>query len=904
MNTLKQQLITLLFFTAGLFSFAQVGIGTTTPKAALDVVSTTQGFIMPRVSTADRNNMTVGADQNGMQVYDTDTKTVWLYNHSTASWIQQAVGASGAGGTRYVGTSILGITSGAGGAGNSEGGAPNLNNNFFGTDTGFSNTIGNNNNFFGKETGKLNTSGSDNNFFGTGVGFSNTSGSDNNFFGTNVGVSNTTGSDNNFFGTNAGGSNTTGSDNNFFGRVAGYYNTSGHDNIFIGDSAGQYLILSSVGAWNQASRNSIFLGGSIRSASNVSTNEIVIGSSADGLGSNTVVLGNNGIVTTALKGAVGIGTTAPTQALDVRGSARIDAWIYDENNEKGVAGQILSTTATGVDWIDKDGLVANRVSISSLSAVANSVYTITDSNTPANQGFPILVSYEDAAGNVTPVNIHSRVAGTSFDVNFTSTPDPSGFLNYVFPTPNATRTLTGTTGPSAYDLAVAGGFSGTQADHQAYLEATDDQELSLSGNNLSISGGTTVIDIATATAVVDNTAKVTDDDEGVAEVYAASWDGKTEAPTKDDVYDKLAAVDAVTATIDDEGVAELYGISWNGKTEAPTKDDVYDKLATVDAVVAQIGVKLFGTSLVGKHSGPGGTGTSEGTASNLNNNFLGLNAGGANTTGNYNNFLGLNAGGANTTGGYNSFLGANAGRGNTSGNANIAIGSDSGRYLSGGTFMNQGSARSIFIGDTTKSGANISQWEVVIGSEAESIGSHTVVLGNNNIVTTALKGAVGIGTIAPTDQLHVDGDLRITGAIKDGNNSPGTPGQLLSSRGSGMATEWITTPSSVSVGTVSTSLAAGSTPTVTDSGTASAVVLDFDFPAPIVKGSEPTDGTNHAFTITNSGITPASVVKVSYYNNSNEIINHAITTVAAGSFTVQFAAVPASGGSIFYTVLN
>ena len=51
-------------------------------------------------------------------------------------------------------------------------------------------------------------------------------------------------------------------------------------------------------------------------------------------------------------GDVGINTTSPTQKLDVRGSARVDEWIYDENNERGTAGQILSTTATGIDWID------------------------------------------------------------------------------------------------------------------------------------------------------------------------------------------------------------------------------------------------------------------------------------------------------------------------------------------------------------------------------------------------------------------------------------------------------------------------------------------------------------------------------------------------------------------------
>ncbi|MBT6568330.1 MAG: tail fiber domain-containing protein [Flavobacteriales bacterium] len=54
-------------------------------------------------------------------------------------------------------------------------------------------------------------------------------------------------------------------------------------------------------------------------------------------------------------GAVGIGTTNPSQNLHVSGSLRVEDDIYDSNNEKGTAGQILSSTATGIDWIDASG---------------------------------------------------------------------------------------------------------------------------------------------------------------------------------------------------------------------------------------------------------------------------------------------------------------------------------------------------------------------------------------------------------------------------------------------------------------------------------------------------------------------------------------------------------------------
>jgi hypothetical protein len=55
------------------------------------------------------------------------------------------------------------------------------------------------------------------------------------------------------------------------------------------------------------------------------TNEIVIGASAVGVGSNSVVLGNDSITKTILKGNVGIGTTAPGYKLDVQGGTGVAA---------------------------------------------------------------------------------------------------------------------------------------------------------------------------------------------------------------------------------------------------------------------------------------------------------------------------------------------------------------------------------------------------------------------------------------------------------------------------------------------------------------------------------------------------------------------------------------------------
>jgi hypothetical protein len=61
-------------------------------------------------------------------------------------------------------------------------------------------------------------------------------------------------------------------------------------------------------------------------------------------------------------------------------------------------------------------------------------------------------------------------------------------------------------------------------------------------------------------------------------------------------------------------------------------------------------------------------------------------------------------------------------------------------------------------------------------------------LGNDSVVALSTS-SVGIGTTSPTQLLHVAGNVRITGALYDGNNAAGTSGQILSSTGT--ATDWV-----------------------------------------------------------------------------------------------------------------
>ncbi len=87
---MKLQAFALIFFIS-FAGIAQVGIGTTMPdgSAALDVTATDKGFLMPRMTTAEKDAIANPAE--ALQVYDTDTKHVWTYDG--AAWVEGAGGA-------------------------------------------------------------------------------------------------------------------------------------------------------------------------------------------------------------------------------------------------------------------------------------------------------------------------------------------------------------------------------------------------------------------------------------------------------------------------------------------------------------------------------------------------------------------------------------------------------------------------------------------------------------------------------------------------------------------------------------------------------------------------------------------------------------------------------------------
>ena len=127
------------------------------------------------------------------------------------------------------------------------------------------------------------------------------------------------------------------------------------------------------------------------------------------------------------------------------------------------------------------------------------------------------------------------------------------------------------------------------------------------------------------------------------------------------------------------------------------------------------------------------------------------------STGSQNVSIGADSLQQNSSGSNNTSVGYTALNPNTTGGSNSAIGYDSGRYISGGVTPNTITNNSVYLGALTKANASSETNQIVIGYDATGIGSNSVVLGNDSITKTALKGNVGIGTTSPTSKLQVTG---------------------------------------------------------------------------------------------------------------------------------------------------
>ena len=237
---------------------------------------------------------------------------------------------------------------------------------------------------------------------------------DNWFFG-NAGNLTMTGD----FNTGIGGevllNNTTGYENTGIGDSVLFYNTTGYENTGIGDSAGRYANVGN----NITSTHSLYLGSYTKALISGDTNEIVIGASSTGAGSNSVVLGNDNITKTILKGSVGIGTTTPQYKLDLQGDLRV---LTSSTLGNVISGSWLGT-AIGDTYISSASNWNSKITTTSLSVAyaplsynnTTGVFTLPTS-TNSQSGFLSSADWNTFNGKQSTISFPIPVASTSLAV--------------------------------------------------------------------------------------------------------------------------------------------------------------------------------------------------------------------------------------------------------------------------------------------------------------------------------------------------------------------------------------------------------------------------------------------------------------------------------------------------------
>ena len=119
------------------------------------------------------------------------------------------------------------------------------------------------------------------------------------------------------------------------------------------------------------------------------------------------LVSDNNIFVDIVNDRVGIGTTNPTQKLDVNGNIRLRGALYDNSNGVGTTDQVLTSTGSGISW--QDAAVSGVTIENNGSPVGTAITTINfSSNVTAT-----------ASGSIATITSSGGGSGT-FDTGITT----------------------------------------------------------------------------------------------------------------------------------------------------------------------------------------------------------------------------------------------------------------------------------------------------------------------------------------------------------------------------------------------------------------------------------------------------------------------------------------------------
>ena len=266
----------------------------------------------------------------------------------------------------------------------------------------------------------------------TAVGFkamtTNTTGNTNTSVGSESLQTNLSGNENSAFGYRALYTATSAVKNNAFGRLALGNILTGNQNIGIGNNAG---LLTATANQNTTGGFSIYIGNDTKPSLDSNQNEIVIGYNANGIGSNSVVLGNTNILTTRLRGIVQGGsfvkdTGTVYETLLANGSVSTSGTLYKATS---TAYQLVSGTSYFYSAVipsnifaSGDNLKINTITATTAITVSPVIMRYYINTTPSIVGAIQIANWSGNAGSISyPMDRTYWVNGGDFYArNFTS----------------------------------------------------------------------------------------------------------------------------------------------------------------------------------------------------------------------------------------------------------------------------------------------------------------------------------------------------------------------------------------------------------------------------------------------------------------------------------------------------
>jgi hypothetical protein len=818
-----------------------VGIGTTAPdaSAALDIVSSSKGLLLPRVAAASA----IASPAPGLLLYQTGAPAGFYYNAGTAaapSWQRLATAGSTTGDNlgNHTATQALNLQgnplvgSGASVAGVGVGirvdGGLNLGQNgtghnlllgyqagqaltpsltatdslgafnlFSGYQSGAATTTGSGNLFVGYQAGQANTTASGNQFIGFRAGRATTTGEGNQFSGFNSGLSNTTGYANLFSGPNSGYSNTTGYANQYLGVNAGGNSTTGFQNLFVGYGSGFN---------NVDGTNNTALGanaGPDRTSPTLD-NATALGAGAVVSQSNSLVLGHNA--------SVGIGTGAPSEKLQVVGTVYSSAggFKFPDGTLQTTAGltggsAVLNQTSQQVNAnfnIDGSGYVGGRVGIGTSSPTQRLDVDggiLARSNSPiSNQG--AYLQWNRSGGDGETWLLNQKGGGnTSAGIRFGGVTTSNGVTEWARILDNGNVGI-GTASPSQ-KLDVAGNANvsgngyvggtlglGTTSPTQQ-LDVRGNVRLGADGGNVAGTGQAiefvgpgfntdpvgfyrlnTAADQSELRVVVGDVPDANDkfvvgrmpgtNAEGgipagsFTPTFSVSSTGQVNAPGLAGTGTRVVTADAAGTLATQALPTDAQQLSLSGQTLSltnggsvtlPSSSGTGDNLGNHTATQA---LNLQGNPLVGTGADLGtavGVGIRADGGLNMGQNtyniFLGYQSGYSNSYGGGNTFLGYQSGYKSVSSNWNLFSGQQSGYSTTTGNSNTFIGNNSG-------YQNTTGSDNVAVGYLSgqDSGAGALNNTIALGSQARVNTSNTIQLGNLSI--SSLRCKVGLTVVS------------------------------------------------------------------------------------------------------------------------------------------------------------